>query len=250
MAAENIQDDRLVIFFDIDNTLYSSSLGILSSILEKVQAYIVSLGFSDEHASKLRTQYLAQYGLVIRGLVLHHGVDPMDFEQKCFASVPLEDVLSPDPLTRKLLQAIDRSKCRIWAFTNSYRIHAERVLRLIDLHDQFEGIVFCDYNREDDLVCKPAPASYHRAMQQAGVQDPTKCLFVDDSLGNLKAAKAVGWIRCVHFREHDPTNLQKLGVNHTPGGQEELVTEDGIPMINNLQQLRNVWPEIFVQARQ
>lgn len=39
--------------------------------------------------------------------------------------------------------------------------HAERVLRLMDLHDQFEGIVFCDY-LEDDLICKPAPASYHR----------------------------------------------------------------------------------------
>ena len=31
----------------------------------------------------------------------------------------------------------------------------------MDLHDQIEGIVFCDYD-EDDLICKPAPASYHR----------------------------------------------------------------------------------------
>lgn len=91
-------------------------------------------------------------------------------------------------------------------------------------------------------------------MQQAGVQDPAKCFFVDDSLKNLKAAKAVGWIRCVHFREHDPTTTpQKLGANHrnTPGGQEELIiTEDGIPVINDLQQLRSVWPEIFVHAGQ
>jgi len=50
------------------------------------------------------------------------SIDPMDFEQKSFASVPLEDVLSPDPLTRELLKGIDRSKCRVWAFTNSYRI--------------------------------------------------------------------------------------------------------------------------------
>ena len=87
-------------------------------------------------------------------------------------------------------------------------------------------------------------------MEQAGVQDPAKCLFVDDSLKNLKAAKAVGWIRCMHFREHDPTTPQTPGVNHAPGGQEELITEDGIPVINNLQQLRNVWPEIFVHTGQ
>ena len=85
-------------------------------------------------------------------------------------------------------------------------------------------------------------------MQQAGVRDPVKCLFVDDSLGNLKAAQAVGWTRCVHFREHDRTTLQKPSVNDTPGSQEELPTEEGIPVINNLQQLRNVWPEIFVDA--
>jgi len=87
-------------------------------------------------------------------------------------------------------------------------------------------------------------------MQQAGVQDPAKCLFVDDNLENLVAAKAVGWIRCVHFREHDPITPQKPDVNYTPGSQEELPTEDGIPVINNLQQLRNVWPENFVHAGQ
>ena len=87
-------------------------------------------------------------------------------------------------------------------------------------------------------------------MQQAGVQDPAKCLFVDDSVKNLKAAKAVGWIRCVHFREHDPTAPQKPSVNYTPGGQEENPAEEGIPAINNLRQLRDVWPEIFVRAGQ
>ena len=87
-------------------------------------------------------------------------------------------------------------------------------------------------------------------MQQAGVQDPAKCLFVDDNLENLVAAKAVGWIRCVHFREHGPTIPQKPNANYTPAGQEELPTEDGIPVINNLEQLRNVWPENFVHAGQ
>jgi len=33
LTTDTIIDDRLVIFFDIDNTLYSSSLGILSAIL-------------------------------------------------------------------------------------------------------------------------------------------------------------------------------------------------------------------------
>ena len=30
-------------------------------------------------------------------------------------------MLSPDPRIRKLLEDIDRSKCRVWALTNAYR---------------------------------------------------------------------------------------------------------------------------------
>ena len=48
------------------------------------------------------------------------SIDPIDYEKKRFGSLPLEDMLSPDPLTRKLLEDIDRSKCRVWALTNAY----------------------------------------------------------------------------------------------------------------------------------
>jgi pyrimidine and pyridine-specific 5'-nucleotidase len=106
----------------------------------------------------------------------------MDFEEKCFSSIPLKDMLSPDLLTRKLLEDIDRSKCHVWAFTNSYRRvrasrlfaaqinpegltgisqHAERVLQALGLWDQFEGVVFCDYN-ENEMICKPEAAFYRR----------------------------------------------------------------------------------------
>jgi len=30
---------------------------------------------------------------------------------------------------------------------------------------------------------------------------------------------------------------------------KELITKDGIPIINDLQQLREVWPDIFVQTK-
>jgi len=87
-------------------------------------------------------------------------------------------------------------------------------------------------------------------MNQAGVRDTAKCLFVDDSLSNVKSARRVGWIRSVHFREHGPTTLQEPAVNHTPTDQEKRPIEERIPIINSLQQLRNVWPDIFVQAKQ
>ena len=87
-------------------------------------------------------------------------------------------------------------------------------------------------------------------MGQAGVQDPTKCLFVDDSLSNIEGAKRVGWIRYVHFREHVREPDEALHINHTVIDQKKLSAKDGIPVINDLQQLREVWPDIFVQVEQ
>jgi pyrimidine and pyridine-specific 5'-nucleotidase len=89
-----------------------------------------------------------------------------------------------------------------------------------------------------------------QAMKQAGVQDSAKCLFVDDSLGNVEGAKRVGWSRSVYFRERGPETVEALRINHTAGDQEKLLAKDGMPTINDLQQLREVWPDVFVQAEQ
>lgn len=80
-------------------------------------------------------------------------------------------------------------------------------------------------------------------MQQAGVTDPSKCLFVDDSFINIEGAKRVGWIRCVHFREvgHEVLHAKRIAeVSEKP------ISGDVIPVVTDLQQLREVWPDIFV----
>ena len=86
-----------------------------------------------------------------------------------------------------------------------------------------------------------------QAMKKAGVTDPAKCYFVDDSRGNVKAARQLGWGHCVHFYER--------GVEHMEGGRPKKIgsdiqdgdNEDGIAAIANLDELRGVWPELFVQ---
>ena len=39
--------------------------------------------------------------------------------------------------------------------------------------------------------------AYRLAMARAGVSDPSSCYFVDDSVSNMKAAKAMGWNTCL-----------------------------------------------------
>lgn len=69
---------------------------------------------------------------------------------------------------------------------------------------------------------------------KANVQDTSKCLFVDDNLQNVQAAKRFKWGSCVYYRE--------------PGGTDGATNEEVDATINSLEELREVWPCIFKDA--
>lgn len=76
--------------------------------------------------------------------------------------------------------------------------------------------------------------------------DPSKCYFVDDNRGNVEAAVREGWGHCVHFCEK--------GMEAVEGGKisqidNEPSAEGGPPVVDifHLEQLRTVWPEIFIR---
>ncbi|THH32936.1 hypothetical protein EUX98_g1271 [Antrodiella citrinella] len=159
------RDDRYVVWLDIDNTLYSASSNISHTMGKLIHAYFVAMGWSDEEASELHHKYYTEYGLALRGLVRHHQVDPLDFDRKCDGALPLESMIKPDPALRQLLQDIDRSKARVWALTNAYRSHAQRVLSILGVEDQIEGLVYCDYSMPN-FACKPEPEFFQNVFRK------------------------------------------------------------------------------------
>ncbi|TFY59687.1 hypothetical protein EVJ58_g5632 [Rhodofomes roseus] len=208
------------------------------------EPYFLSLGFPEEEATDLHHKYYTQYGLALRGLVRHHQIDALDFDRKCDGSLPLEDILEPDHKLRKLLEDMDRSKARVWALTNAYKTHAKRVLGILGVEDQVEGVVFCDYSNPQ-FACKPEPEYFHNAMQKANLQDLSKCCFVDDSRANVRAAKRLGWGRCVHFCERGLVTVEG-GKAKEIGRDGALDPEDeGITVITDLEELRTVWSDLF-----
>jgi pyrimidine and pyridine-specific 5'-nucleotidase len=83
-----------------------------------------------------------------------------------------------------------------------------------------------------------------QALEKAQVTDPTKCYFIDDSRANVEAARKANWGHCVHFVEQ--------GLEATEGGKVKKIGSDhsrmpGIQVIDKLEQLRDVWSEIFVK---
>ncbi|KEP55682.1 pyrimidine 5'-nucleotidase [Rhizoctonia solani 123E] len=235
-------DDRAVIWFDIDNTLYPPNQRIVTLVQGKIHKYFVDLNFEPEEARALHQKYYTEYGLSVRGLIEHHDVDPLDFDAKCDASLPLEELLAPDPAVRKLLEDVDPSKARIWALTNAYKTHAQRVLRILELEDLFEGLVFCDYEVKN-FSCKPERRFYDEALAVAQTT-AEKSYFVDDNFGNVRGAK---WKHCAFLYDAalDAKALAGTGAGGGVGNIGELKPEDGISVIHRLEDLRQVWPEVF-----
>ena len=172
------RDNRKVFFFDIDNCLYPKSYQIHDKMAVLIDNYFVNhLSLSEEDATTLHQRYYKDYGLAIEGLVRHHKVDPLEYNEKVDDALPLDEIIKPDPKLRQLLQDIDSEKVRLWLFTNAYVNHGKRVTRLLGVDDLFGGMTFCDYAAEK-LLCKPAPAMFDKAMREANVTNVDDCYFV------------------------------------------------------------------------
>ena len=101
----------------------------------------------------------------------------------------IQDKLQPDLELRRVLLSMDPSVPK-YVFTASVRHHAERVLKALGIEDLFVDII-------DVWVCgmetKHSPSSFRAAMQVAGIEKPSSCLLLDDSVRNLQAANQMGW---------------------------------------------------------
>jgi pyrimidine 5'-nucleotidase len=175
------------IFFDLDSTLYPESNGLWAAIRERIDRYMHErMGFSLEEIPILRHDFFINHGTTLRGLQIHHRVDPVDY-LNFVHDLPLTEYLSPDPGLREMLLSIPG---RRWVFTNSDAPHANRVLRALGIQDCFEGMI--DILKMDPL-CKPRDDAYTFALETAGCTNPKACALLDDSIRNLAPAKAMGF---------------------------------------------------------
>ncbi|KAH8804778.1 Haloacid dehalogenase-like hydrolase-domain-containing protein [Xylogone sp. PMI_703] len=221
--------DRVVFFFDIDNCLYPKSKRVHDHMSELIDQYFMKhLSLTREDAYKLHQDYYKTYGLAIEGLVRHHKIDPLEYNTKVDDALPLESIITPDPHLRKLLEDIDKSKVKLWLFTNAYVNHGKRVVRLLGVDDLFEGMTYCDYGAPT-LICKPHEAMFSKAMAEAGVEDTKKCYFVDDSAINCRKAEEIGWTTAHLVEEADPLPAQKACKHQ----------------IRHLEELRSIFPQLF-----
>ncbi|KAI6762089.1 hypothetical protein HG531_002642 [Fusarium graminearum] len=126
-------DDNLekpVLFFDIDNCLYSRNYKVLELMSGLIDSYFKNhLGLSPDEAERLHKDYYQQYGQAIEGLVRDYQIDALEYNAKVDDALPLDDIIKPNPQLRQFLEDIDTSKVRLWLLTNAYLICGGEELR-------------------------------------------------------------------------------------------------------------------------
>ena len=185
-------------FFDLDNTLYPHTARVTEALEEKMNAYVAEIAQLDTlDAATMRQGYFERYGTTLRGLQLHHAVDTEAYLARVH-DIQIEALVRRNQLLCDLMQPILYQST---VFTNSPREHAIRVLAALGFQEQQWSIVDI---RATDFQPKPQLAAYEAALRAAHAEPASSVLF-EDTLVNLKTAKAIG-MQTVYIHP-DPTSI-------------------------------------------
>ncbi|XP_004296895.1 PREDICTED: uncharacterized protein LOC101301381 [Fragaria vesca subsp. vesca] len=187
------------LIFDLDDTLYSSSIGLGEALKKNIDDFLVEkCGFPESKASSLRVELFKKYGSSLAGLrALGYDIDADDYHSFVHGRLPY-DRIKPDHQLRNLIRSIPQRKI---IFTNSDRNHALTCLDRLGLNGCFEQIIcfetmnpkLAESTRPDEfpVVLKPSMEAMRIAIEAAEV-DPRRTLFLDDNVRNITAGRAVG----------------------------------------------------------
>lgn len=177
--------------FDLDNTLYPASCDLFSQIDVRMKGFIAEfLGLEPHEAFRVQKRYFREYGTTLRGLMIRHDMEPLDFLRHVHAI----DVscVPPNP---KLAEVLDLLPGRKVVFTNASKDHAHRVMARLGVAQRFDGvfdIISADY------LPKPEPGVYRALIEHFGLE-PERTVMFEDMARNLKPAADLGmttvWVR-------------------------------------------------------
>jgi len=100
-----------------------------------------------------------------------------------------------------LEELLEKSQIKIYALTNWSEEKFPVALQKYDFLKKFKGILVSGQER----LKKPNPQFYLRLFNKFSI-DPTRALFIDDSLPNVQIAREMG-MSIIHFQS--PSQLKK-----------------------------------------
>ena len=182
-------------FFDLDNTLHDASHRVFPAINLNMNAYIAAvLAASGRPAdaaavNAARIGYLRRYGATLLGMVRHHQVRPADFLEEVHRFDDLAGMLRAEPGLARHLARLPGAKILL---TNAPQDYAAAVLRHFGLQHHFGHHIAIEAMQVHRQL-RPKPSKSLLRKLLARHRTPAqRCILVEDTLANLKAAKALG----------------------------------------------------------
>jgi putative hydrolase of the HAD superfamily len=187
-------DPAPVWFFDLDNTLHDTSFKIFKAInIGMTAAVMESLNVDEPTAHSLRTKYWRRYGATMIGMVKHHGMNAQSFLHRSHS-------FDVKPLIRaetNLASKLNRLPGRKVLVTNAPLHYARAVLKHLRMLRCFDSLWGVEEMRvHGHYRPKPSISIMRYILAHEGVS-PRRAILVEDTLENLRGARAAG-MRTVH----------------------------------------------------
>jgi putative hydrolase of the HAD superfamily len=175
------------LFFDLDETLYPSAVGVWELISRRIDNYMVwKLNLPLEIISDLRSRLFQEYGTTMRGLIANYDIDMEEYLEYVH-DIDIKQYIKPNLGLQHILKSYSQKKI---VFTNSDRNHARRVLSALGIENAFSDII--DIHTVDPF-CKPMPQAFELALKKMGYKNGMGCVMIDDSHRNLQTANEFGF---------------------------------------------------------
>lgn len=172
--------------FDLDDTLHDASAHIFPHISASMTAYLAEhLQLTEDDASALRVRYWQRYGATLLGMMRHHDTDPRHFLRHTHQFPDLSPMVVRQHGLRRALRRLHGRKI---VFSNSPQRYAQAVLSVMGVRDLFDRICSIECMR---FRPKPAIQGFLHLLREHRLR-PQRCVMVEDTVENLRTAKALG----------------------------------------------------------
>ncbi len=173
---------------DLDNTLHDAGTHVFPRINRAMTDYVArTLALPHDEASALRVHYWRRYGATLLGMIRHHDVDPHEFLREAHPFPDLHLLVARD---HGLRQALRRLPGRRIVVTNGPADYAAGVLRALGVAPLIDGLVSIEAMRfAGRFMPKPSRTMLRKLVARLRVP-AARCVLVEDSADNLRAARA------------------------------------------------------------
>jgi putative hydrolase of the HAD superfamily len=174
------------LLFDLDETLYPSSSGMVEEISRRMTRYVSQYLHLDEtEAAQIRRSLSQKHGTTLSGLMSEHNLKDPESYLEFAHPTDVDNFLHKDPELVSALSSIDLPKSIL---TNAPAEHARRILEYLEIEQHFEQIF-------DIRMCgfrgKPEKFVYVNVLAVLNRQ-ASEVLFIDNRIDYLLAFREIG----------------------------------------------------------